>query len=122
MNDIAAKEYIFASDFDQTLTFSDSGYVRAEVVGIPTSEFERKSTGMARLNLAVLGAAGPGGAKHGKAWQGKAKPDIAIQSESKHGPGDVPGLCCVWASVSRRSSPVQAGNRPLPIAKASRGV
>jgi len=37
MNDIARKEYIFASDFDQTLTFNDSGYVLAEVAGIPTA-------------------------------------------------------------------------------------
>src|SRR5215470_6189625 len=56
MNDIARKEYIFASDFDQTLTFNDSGYVLAEMVGIPTAEFERKSTGMARLNLVQQGA------------------------------------------------------------------
>jgi HAD superfamily phosphoserine phosphatase-like hydrolase len=55
MNDIARKEYIFASDFDQTLTFNDSGYVLAELVGIPTTEFERKSTGMARLNLVQQG-------------------------------------------------------------------
>jgi HAD superfamily phosphoserine phosphatase-like hydrolase len=56
MNDIGRKEYIFASDFDQTLTFNDSGYVLAEVVGIPTAEFERKATGMARLNLVQQGA------------------------------------------------------------------
>src|SRR5256714_12979738 len=55
MNDTARKEYIFASDFDQTLTFNDSGYVLAELVGIPTAEFERKSTGMARLNLVQQG-------------------------------------------------------------------
>ena len=56
MNDSILKEFIFASDFDQTLTFNDSGYVLAELVGIPTSEFERKATGMARLNLVQQGA------------------------------------------------------------------
>jgi 2-hydroxy-3-keto-5-methylthiopentenyl-1-phosphate phosphatase len=56
MTDIGRKEYIFASDFDQTLTFNDSGYVLSELVGIPTAEFERKSTGMARLNLVQQGA------------------------------------------------------------------
>lgn len=55
-SDVARKEYIFASDFDQTLTFNDSGYVLAELVGIPTDEFERKSAGMARLNLVQQGA------------------------------------------------------------------
>src|SRR5258708_24079286 len=56
MNDVTRKPYIFASDFDQTLTFNDSGYVLAELVGIPTDEFERKCTGMARLNLVQQGA------------------------------------------------------------------
>jgi 2-hydroxy-3-keto-5-methylthiopentenyl-1-phosphate phosphatase len=56
MNDSGRKEYIFASDFDQTLTFNDSGYVLAELVGISTAEFERKATGMARLNLVQQGA------------------------------------------------------------------
>src|SRR5947199_9683950 len=55
MNDASRKEFIFASDFDQTLTFNDSGYVLAELAGIPTAEFERKSTGMARLNLVQQG-------------------------------------------------------------------
>src|ERR1041385_1695789 len=55
MNDTGRKEFIFASDFDQTLTFNDSGYVLAELAGIPTAEFERKSTGMARLNLVQQG-------------------------------------------------------------------
>src|SRR5262252_3230466 len=56
MNDISRKEYLFASDFDQTLTFNDSGYVLAELIGIPITEFERKATGMARLNLVQQGA------------------------------------------------------------------
>jgi hypothetical protein len=56
MNDPTIKEFIFASDFDQTLTFNDSGYVLAELVGIPTDEFERKAAGMARLNLVQQGA------------------------------------------------------------------
>ncbi|MBV9183254.1 MAG: haloacid dehalogenase-like hydrolase [Acidobacteria bacterium] len=56
MNDITRKPYIFASDFDQTLTFNDSGYVLAELLGMSTAEFERKATGMARLNLVQQGA------------------------------------------------------------------
>lgn len=52
----SAKQYIFASDFDQTLTFNDSGYVLSELVGIPTEEFERKARGMAKLNLVQQGA------------------------------------------------------------------
>ncbi|HTR64723.1 MAG TPA: haloacid dehalogenase-like hydrolase [Terriglobales bacterium] len=50
------KRYLFASDFDQTLTFNDSGYVLSELVGIPTEEFERRAKGMAKLNLVQQGA------------------------------------------------------------------
>src|SRR5947209_20012347 len=56
MIDPTLKEFIFASDFDQTLTFNDSGYVLSELVGIPTDEFERKAKGMAKLNLVQQGA------------------------------------------------------------------
>src|SRR5213082_3946475 len=56
MTDKVLKRYIFASDFDQTLTFNDSGYVLSELVGIPTAEFERRAQGMAKLNLVQQGA------------------------------------------------------------------
>ena len=49
------KRYIFASDFDQTLSFNDSGYVLAELVGISPEEFERKAHGMAQLNFVQQG-------------------------------------------------------------------
>ena len=56
MSDKHLKRYIFASDFDQTLTFNDSGYVLSEMVGIPIVEFERKIRGMSKLNLVQQGA------------------------------------------------------------------
>lgn len=56
MSDKPLKRYLFASDFDQTLSFNDSGYVLSELVGIPTEEFQRKATGMAKLNLVQQGA------------------------------------------------------------------
>jgi hypothetical protein len=56
MSSKPVKRYLFASDFDQTLTFNDSGYVLSELVGIPTEEFERKAKGMAKLNLVQQGA------------------------------------------------------------------
>src|ERR1700681_3520309 len=56
MSDKPVKRYIFASDFDETLTFNDSGYVLSELAGIPTAEFERKAQGMAKLNLVQQGA------------------------------------------------------------------
>src|SRR5271163_5304339 len=56
MSERPIKRYLFASDFDQTLTFNDSGYVLSELVGIPPEEFERKAKGMANLNLVQQGA------------------------------------------------------------------
>jgi len=56
MADKPLRRFVFASDFDQTLTFDDSGYVLAELVGIPTDEFERKAKGMAEINLVQQGA------------------------------------------------------------------
>jgi HAD superfamily phosphoserine phosphatase-like hydrolase len=56
MADKPRKRYLFASDFDQTLTFNDSGYVLAELIGILPEEFERKARGMAKLNLVQQGA------------------------------------------------------------------
>jgi 2-hydroxy-3-keto-5-methylthiopentenyl-1-phosphate phosphatase len=56
MADTLLKRYLFASDFDQTLTFNDSGYVLSELIGIPTEEFERRAKGMAKLNLVQQGA------------------------------------------------------------------
>jgi len=50
------KHYLFASDFDQTLTFNDTGYVLSEMLGVPIEEFERKAHGMAKLNLVQQGA------------------------------------------------------------------
>src|SRR5258708_8628139 len=56
MSEKLLKHYIFASDFDQTLSFNDSGLVLSELLGIPADEFARKASGMARLNLVQQGA------------------------------------------------------------------
>ncbi|HEX9005595.1 MAG TPA: haloacid dehalogenase-like hydrolase, partial [Blastocatellia bacterium] len=47
------KNYLFASDFDQTLSFNDSGFVLSELLGI--SDFEERVAGMARINLVQQG-------------------------------------------------------------------
>ncbi len=47
------KNYLFASDFDQTLSFNDSGLVLSELLGI--SGFEERVAGMARINLVQQG-------------------------------------------------------------------
>jgi HAD superfamily phosphoserine phosphatase-like hydrolase len=47
-------EYLVASDFDQTLSFNDSGYVLSEMMGI--SSFAAKVAGLSRSNLVHPGA------------------------------------------------------------------
>src|SRR3979411_2309642 len=47
------KHYLLASDFDQTLSFNDSGFVLSELLGI--SHFQQKVDGLARSNLVQQG-------------------------------------------------------------------
>src|SRR5260221_12861202 len=47
------KHYLLASDFDQTLSFNDSGFVLCELLGI--SSFSEKVDGLARSNLVQQG-------------------------------------------------------------------
>src|SRR5204862_1784130 len=48
-----AKHYLIASDFDQTLSFNDSGLVLSELIG--ASQFQQKVDGLARSNLVQQG-------------------------------------------------------------------
>jgi HAD superfamily phosphoserine phosphatase-like hydrolase len=48
-----SKHYLVASDFDQTLSFNDSGQVLSELIG--ASDFQRKVEGLARTNLVQQG-------------------------------------------------------------------
>ena len=47
------RHYLFASDFDQTLSFNDSGLILSEMLGV--SGFEERVAGMARINLVQQG-------------------------------------------------------------------
>src|SRR6266496_2834467 len=47
-------EYLLASDFDQTLSYNDSGQILAEMLGI--SHFQQKVDGLTRSNLVHQGA------------------------------------------------------------------
>jgi 2-hydroxy-3-keto-5-methylthiopentenyl-1-phosphate phosphatase len=49
------KQYLLASDFDQTLSFNDSGLVLSELVGIPAKVFEAKVATLAIQNLVQQG-------------------------------------------------------------------
>ena len=51
----SVKQYLLASDFDQTLSFNDSGLVLSELVGIPAKPFEAKVATLAAQNLVQQG-------------------------------------------------------------------
>jgi HAD superfamily phosphoserine phosphatase-like hydrolase len=50
---IRSRRYLLASDFDQTLSFNDSGLVLSELLGV--SGFEERVAGLARSNLVQQG-------------------------------------------------------------------
>jgi phosphoserine phosphatase len=53
MNELPTKHFLLASDFDQTLSFKDSGVVLSEILGI--AGFEERVAGLARCNLVQQG-------------------------------------------------------------------
>lgn len=48
------KQYLLASDFDQTLSFNDSGLILSDLLGIP--DFEHRTNGLADIHLVQQGA------------------------------------------------------------------
>lgn len=51
---MSTKHYLLVSDFDQTLSFNDSGHVLSEMLGI--TSFGDKVSGLSQLNLVQSGA------------------------------------------------------------------
>jgi hypothetical protein len=51
---MARKHYLLVSDFDQTLSFNDSGHVMSDMLGI--TDFGGRVAGLSRLNLVQSGA------------------------------------------------------------------
>src|SRR5438552_15470286 len=79
-----ARQYLLASDFDQTLSFNDSGVVLSELLGRPG--FEEKVAGMARTRLVQQGgelayATDPSTVR-------VARHFLAGMGQSPHGPTD----------------------------------
>ena len=56
MTETMIKHYLFASDFDQTLSFDDSGLVLTELLGLSIDKFKQKVEGMTEMNLVQQGA------------------------------------------------------------------
>jgi 2-hydroxy-3-keto-5-methylthiopentenyl-1-phosphate phosphatase len=54
LTDSTTQQYLFASDFDKTLSFNDSGLVLSEIIGV--TDFDEKVNGLAHTNLVQQGA------------------------------------------------------------------
>src|SRR6185436_5894410 len=50
---MTSKHYLLASDFDQTLSFNDSGQILSELIG--ATDFQSKVEGLAASNLVQQG-------------------------------------------------------------------
>ncbi len=68
------KHYLLASDFDQTLSFNDSGVVLSEVLGRPG--FREKVAGLSRLNLVQQGAELAYLLRHDPEYRGVTRADL----------------------------------------------
>src|ERR1700761_5269808 len=53
MMNTSAKKYLFVSDFDQTLSFNDSGLVLSKLIGV--SGFEERVKGLSEIHLVQQG-------------------------------------------------------------------
>ena len=53
MTDTPLKHFLLASDFDQTLSFHDSGIILSEILGI--TDFEQKIRGLSDIHLVQQG-------------------------------------------------------------------
>src|SRR4051794_6145881 len=54
MQELKPKEYLLVSDFDQTLSFNDSGIILSEMLGIPG--FVERINGLSKIHLVQQGA------------------------------------------------------------------
>ena len=68
------KHYLLVSDFDQTLSFNDSGLVLSEMLGI--SGFQERVHGLSRMNLVQSGAELTYLLRHDPDFRGVRKTDL----------------------------------------------
>ena len=52
-SDVRTKDYLFISDFDQTLSFNDSGFVLSELIGV--HNFAERIRGLSKIHLVQQG-------------------------------------------------------------------
>ena len=74
-NSLINKHLLVASDFDQTLSFNDSGAVLSDLIGVP--HFHEKVAGLARSNLVQQGGELAYLIRHDPEFRGVRRHDLA---------------------------------------------
>ena len=90
MKETAPKHYLVASDFDQTLSFRDSGLVLSELLGI--SGFEDRVAGLARSNLVQQGGELAYLIRHDPEFRGVRREHLVEAGRRVRLKGDIPAL------------------------------
>ena len=84
------KHFLLVSDFDQTLSFNDSGVVLSEVIG--ASGFQDKVAGLAQINLVQQGAELAYLIRHDPAFRGVRAEQLAEAGRRVRLRKDIPAL------------------------------
>src|SRR5450432_600733 len=90
MSGTPLKHYLLASDFDQTLSFNDSGLVLSELLGI--SGFEERVAGLARSNLVQQGGELAYLIRHDPEFRGIRREHLVEAGRRVRLKGDIPAL------------------------------
>jgi HAD superfamily phosphoserine phosphatase-like hydrolase len=84
------KHLLVVSDFDQTLSFNDSGLVLSELIEAP--DFEQKVAGLARTNLVQQGAELAYLIRHDPAYRGVRREHLLEAGRRVHLRRDIPAF------------------------------
>jgi phosphoserine phosphatase len=87
---IRPRHFLLVSDFDQTLSFNDSGKVLSEVIG--ASQFEEKVAGLARTNLVQQGGELAYLIRHDPEFRGVRREHLVEAGRRVRLRGDIPAL------------------------------
>jgi HAD superfamily phosphoserine phosphatase-like hydrolase len=87
---VRPKRFLLVSDFDQTLSFNDSGLVLSELIG--ASGFEEKVAGLARTNLVQQGAELAYLIRHDPDFRGVRREHLIEAGRRVHLRSDIPAL------------------------------
>jgi HAD superfamily phosphoserine phosphatase-like hydrolase len=99
MNANIEKHYLVASDFDQTLSFNDSGFVLAEILGI--SDYGEKVEGLAKSNLVQQGGELAYLIRHDPAFRGVRREHLTEAGRRVRMKSAIPSLVKFLDSESR---------------------